>query len=123
MPRPLTMAAFVIGAATLACSAAPTADESLSRDVSQLRAACPAIAATCPAGCFLVGAYTVDRQNACLQPFQAWGCSAVEVGPPALFCSVSPDGTIWISMENRSHPQGRSCTDEERKALSFSKCP
>jgi hypothetical protein len=39
------------------------------------------------------------------------------VGPPAVACSVTPDGTVWISLENRRHPAGRACSADEFRQL------
>lgn len=123
MPRRLTMAVLLISAAaSITCS--PTAEGPLDPDAdSKLRAACPAIAHSCPSGCALVGAHPVDRQNACLLPLQTWGCTPEGlIGLPAIGCSVTPDGTVWVSMDYRLHPLGRHCTTEESSAILFSSC-
>ena len=123
MRRSLTMASLLIAAAT-SFTWSPTAEGPLDPDAdSKLGAACPALARSCPSGCAPAGAHPLDRQSACLLPFQAWGCRPEGlIGPPAIGCSVTPDGTIWVSMDNSLHPLGRRCTTEEYGAIGFSSC-
>jgi hypothetical protein len=123
MRRSLTMTALLIAAATsFTCS--PTAEGPLDPDAdSKLAAACPALAHSCPSGCQPAGARPMDRQTSCLLPFQAWGCEpAGLIGPPSIGCSVTRDGTIWVSTDSHVHPLGRFCTPEEYSAIRFSSC-
>jgi hypothetical protein len=121
MPGWLTKAGLLAAAAlTLSCVAERTDDPLLPKT---LAAACPALASTCPAGCEPAGAHPRDVQNQCSLPFQAWGCEPEGfVGPPAIACTVTPDGTVWISNDNSHHPLGRRCNDEEWKAGPFPAC-
>ena len=123
MRRSFTMAALLIGAATsFTCS--PTAEDPLVRDAdSKLGAVCPALASRCPSGCQPAGARPMDRQTSCLLPFHAWGCEpAGLIGPPSIGCSVTPDGTIWVSTDSHTHPLGRHCTTEEWNAIGYTGC-
>ena len=119
------LSALGLAAVTLGCGVAHAPEEAVSSDPARLEssASCPALATTCPAGCFTAGAHPVDRANLCLRTRQMFGCSSFEVGPPALACSVGPDETIWISFENRQHPRGRACDTAESKALGYAPCP
>src|SRR5262245_14312838 len=122
MPRSTTLATLLM-TATLGCSASAP-DDPLVRDPDPIGKTCPALATSCPSGCAPAGAFPLDREKACLLPFQAWGCQpAGLIGPPAIGCSVAPDGAVWVAMAFHIHPQGRYCTAEEYRALaSFSRC-
>ena len=123
MPGRLTKAGLLAAAAlTLSCAGAPASDEPV-LPKTNLAAACPALASRCPAGCEPAGAHPRDVQNQCSLPFQAWGCEPEGlIGPPAIACTVTPDGTIWISNDNSHHPLGRRCNHEEWKAADFTAC-
>ena len=119
--RSLTMATLLMAAGTLSCSS-PASDPPLQTKPDPI-ASCPALASSCPAGCVPVGARPLDREKACLLPLQAWGCAAEGlIGLPAIGCSVTPDGTIWVSVDYRLHPLGRPCTSEEYKEIGYSAC-
>ena len=124
MSRSLTMAALMAAGTLLSCSSARLTDDSRTEDAAGLEAGsgCPLLAASCPAGCYPIGGEPVDVKNACLLAPQKWGCSGVEVGPPYMECTVTPDGTIWVSRDARRHPRGRPCTFEETAAITHPTC-
>ena len=119
MARWRTMAAlFVTTATLLSCSPARLTEESRPDDplVFEAGSHCPLFAGACPAGCYLVGGLAIDLQKGCRLGPQKWGCSAIQSGPPAVICSITPEGVIWISLDGRLHPRGRYCTDAEWRA-------
>jgi hypothetical protein len=120
------LAVLGLAAATLACGATDTSERTTSSDPVRLASAvsCPAVATACSSGCFAVGAHPVDTANRCLLPRRTFGCSPFDtIGPPAVTCSVSPDETVWISFEARTHPLGRFCSDAEWEAMRYPRCP
>ena len=125
MTRRLVLSAAV-AALSLGCAPDRAPDETVTSEASRLDAsvACPVVATSCRGGCFAVGAHPVDRRNQCLRARQTFGCSPFDtVGPPTVTCSVSPDGTVWVSFEARAHPQGRICDAQEQEATSYPRCP
>jgi hypothetical protein len=109
-----------------ACVAAstPAASTGSGGDERAVAASCPAVASSCGAGCFPVKLHPVDPATNCLLPLQTVGCSPFDtIGPPGVVCSVTVDGTVWISLEARLHPAGRFCSSEEYPRSFQLTCP
>jgi hypothetical protein len=114
-----TLATFsIVTTALLSCSPARITEESQPEIPSAFEAGshCPLFVDSCPAGCYLVGGQAIDLQKGCRLGYLSWGCSAMQFGPPAVICSITPEGTLWISLDGRIHPRGRYCADAERRA-------
>lgn len=64
----------------------------------------------------------VDTTRSCLLPLLAQPCYET-VGPPAMVCSVAPDGKVYLSRDGRQYPGARPCTsDEAAKYLPLTDC-
>ena len=115
------VAAPLLAVATLGCVGSnPSESSSNTRSRASV---CPVLATACGAGCYPVRLEPVDVAGACLLPPQTVGCTSFGgVGSPAMGCSVTPDGTIWISRANAYHPAGRVCTKDEWPFVSVPVC-
>ena len=118
----LRQATLALALAALGCAGTQAPREELTSGSSKLMS-CPELAASCPSGCYSAGARPVDEKNKCIGDWQMFGCTAnPNPGPPAVYCSVSPNGQRWISIEARLYPGGRHCREDELEAFDYPSC-